>query len=62
MYDCNVWTYFQVSARILSSSPFSRWRDFDHVRQGLMKEQLDRLVGSAGISDNVLEIANKSLN
>lgn len=49
----------QVAARMVSA--FTRWRKFDEERQSLAKAQLERIVTTNGISDNVYEIASKSL-
>ncbi|KAL2642323.1 hypothetical protein R1flu_009910 [Riccia fluitans] len=49
----------QVAARMVSA--FSRWRKFDEKRQSLAKEQLERITKLEGLSDNVYEIASKSL-
>ncbi len=49
----------QVAARMVSA--FTRWRKFDADRQALMRAQLERIVAHPGLSDNVMEIASKSL-
>jgi aminopeptidase N len=49
----------QVAARMVS--PFSRWRRFDEGRQAAAKAQLERITSTNGLSDNVYEIASKSL-
>ena len=49
----------QVAARLVSA--FTTWKQFDSGRQALMKAQLQRIVGTKGLSDNVFEIASKSL-
>ncbi|CAM6126927.1 unnamed protein product [Calypogeia fissa] len=49
----------QVASRMVS--PFSRWKRFDEGRQALAKEQLERITKVEGLSDNVYEIASKSL-
>eukprot|EP00201_Polytomella_parva_P017564 CAMPEP_0175071488 /NCGR_PEP_ID=MMETSP0052_2-20121109/19273_1 /TAXON_ID=51329 ORGANISM="Polytomella parva, Strain SAG 63-3" /NCGR_SAMPLE_ID=MMETSP0052_2 /ASSEMBLY_ACC=CAM_ASM_000194 /LENGTH=948 /DNA_ID=CAMNT_0016338669 /DNA_START=224 /DNA_END=3070 /DNA_ORIENTATION=- len=49
----------QVAARIVS--PFANWRQYDSHRQGLMKAQLERIMATTGLSDNVFELASKSL-
>ncbi|KAH7440983.1 hypothetical protein KP509_03G019600 [Ceratopteris richardii] len=49
----------QVASRMVSA--FSKWRKFDPHRQALAKEQLERIAKTDGISDNVYEIATKSL-
>ena len=50
----------QVAARLLRTA-FTQWRRYDVNRQGLMKEQLERIVASEGLSPDVYEIASKSL-
>lgn len=50
----------QVAARMVGA--FTNWRNFDEKRQGLMKAQLERIVKSEGLSENVYEIASKSCN
>jgi aminopeptidase N len=40
---------------------FSQFRQFDKTRQGLMRAQLERIVATNGISENVYEICTKSL-
>ena len=49
----------QVAARVLRI--MARWQRYDPRRQGLMKAQLDRILGSQGVSRDVYEIAAKSL-
>lgn len=49
----------QVASRMVST--FSKWKKFDSCRQELAKEQLERIAKADGISDNVYEIASKSL-
>ena len=49
----------QMAARILS--PLTRWSKFDADRQSLMKQQLERILEIEGISNDVYEIASKSL-
>jgi aminopeptidase N len=49
----------QVAARMVSA--FSTWRQLDAKRQDLMKQQLKRIADTDGISENVYEIASKSL-
>jgi aminopeptidase N len=49
----------QVAARMVGG--FSRWRKFDEQRQGLMRAQLERIIATKGLSENVFEIASKSL-
>ncbi len=42
-------------------APFSSWRRYDPPRQALMKAQLQRILEAPGLSENVFEIASKSL-
>ncbi|KAG2426781.1 hypothetical protein HXX76_012837 [Chlamydomonas incerta] len=49
----------QVAARLVA--PFSSWRRYDPPRQALMKAQLQRILEAPGLSENVFEIASKSL-
>jgi len=49
----------QVAARMMNA--FAPWRQFDLSRQELMKAQIQRIVASNGLSENVFEIASKSL-
>ena len=49
----------QVAARMVSA--FNRWRRFDDERQALMREQLERIAGQAGLSPDVAEIVNNAL-
>ena len=49
----------QIAARLLRA--MSRWRRYDPGRQGLMRGQLERVAGTAGLSKDVHEIAAKSL-
>eukprot|EP01018_Ginkgo_biloba_P034330 Gb_40952 [translate_table: standard] len=49
----------QVASRMVSA--FSRWRRFDEGRQALAKVQLERIVAAHSLSENVFEIASKSL-
>jgi aminopeptidase N len=48
-----------VAARLLTA--FGRWRRFDEGRQGLMRAELERVAGTAGLSRDSYEIASKSL-
>ncbi|KTD64752.1 aminopeptidase N [Legionella spiritensis] len=48
----------QVAARL--ATPFTRWRRFDSLRQGLMKAQLERLA-ALELSRDLGEIVSKSL-
>ncbi|XP_078148112.1 peptidase M1 family protein [Carex rostrata] len=49
----------QVASRMVSA--FSRWKRFDEDRQALAKAQLEMIVSANGLSENVYEIASKSL-
>ncbi|XP_027340209.1 puromycin-sensitive aminopeptidase isoform X5 [Abrus precatorius] len=49
----------QVASRMVSA--FSRWRRYDEYRQKLAKAQLEKIMSSNGLSENVFEIASKSL-
>jgi len=49
----------QVAARLMP--PFGRWRRFDETRQALMREQLERILATPGLSRDVYEQASKSL-
>ena len=40
---------------------FTRWRKYDEKRQEMMKAQLERIVKTEGLSENVFEIVSKSL-
>ncbi|XP_062191518.1 puromycin-sensitive aminopeptidase-like [Phragmites australis] len=49
----------QVASRMVSA--FSRWRRYDETRQALAKAQLEMIISANGLSENVYEIASKSL-
>uniref|UniRef100_A0A8R7QE42 Aminopeptidase N n=1 Tax=Triticum urartu TaxID=4572 RepID=A0A8R7QE42_TRIUA len=49
----------QVASRMVSA--FSRWRRYDETRQALAKAQLEMIISANGLSENVYEIALKSL-
>ncbi|XAR70277.1 Cytosol alanyl aminopeptidase [Bertholletia excelsa] len=49
----------QVASRMVSA--FSRWKRFDETRQSLAKAQLEKIASANGLSENVYEIASKSL-
>ncbi|KAM2938344.1 hypothetical protein FF1_038144 [Malus domestica] len=49
----------QVASRMVSA--FSRWRRYDETRQNLAKAQLEKILAANGLSENVFEIASKSL-
>ena len=48
-----------VAARMVGG--FTRWRKYDEKRRVMMKAQLERIVGTEGLSENVFEIVSKSL-
>ncbi len=48
-----------IAARLVQT--LSRWRRFDPDRQTLMREQLERIVAREGLSNDVYEIASRSL-
>lgn len=50
----------QVASRILE--PLTHWQKFDIKRQNLMKQQLEKIVKSPKLSNDVFEIASKSLD
>ena len=49
----------QMAASILS--PLTRWGKYDEQRQDLMKAQLNRILETQNLSENVFEIASKSV-
>ncbi len=49
-----------LAARTVSL--FNQWKRFDKERQALMRAELDRIVGKAGISAGVFEIASKAIS
>ncbi len=49
----------QIASRMLRT--MARWRRYDEARQALMRAQLERVLGTAGVSKDVYEIAAKSL-
>ncbi|KAH9605878.1 hypothetical protein KSS87_011573 [Heliosperma pusillum] len=49
----------QVASRMVSA--FSRWKQFDETRQALAKAHLEKILSNDGLSENVFEIASKSL-
>lgn len=49
----------QVASRLVSC--FTSWRQYDSDRQAMMKGELQRIVETKGLSDNVFEIASKAL-
>jgi aminopeptidase N len=48
-----------VAARMVGA--FSSWKHYDPARQAMMKRHLERIVAVNGLSENVFEIASKSL-
>ncbi|XP_043690608.1 puromycin-sensitive aminopeptidase-like [Telopea speciosissima] len=53
----------RLNPRVASSmlSEFSRWRRYDETRQNFAKAQLEMIMSTNGLSENVFEIASKSL-
>ena len=49
----------QTAAKLVP--PLGRWRRFDAARAALMKSELERIVGTQGVSKEVFEQASKSL-
>ena len=49
----------QVAARMVT--PFTTWKKYDGERQILMRDQLERIISSEGLSRDVYEIVKKSL-
>nr|GME06709.1 puromycin-sensitive aminopeptidase isoform X4 [Ipomoea batatas] len=49
----------QVASRMVSA--FSRWKRYDETRQALAKAQLEMILSTESLSENVFEIASKSL-
>jgi len=49
----------QVAARLVPA--FGRWKRFEPKRAEMMREQLERIVGTPGLSKDVYEQASKSL-
>ncbi len=49
----------QLAARFVK--PFTRWRRFDETRRELMKQQLETLLHTTGLSTDVYELVNKTL-
>jgi len=50
----------QIAARLLT--PLTQWKRYDVNRQGLMKNELQRIAEFAGLSGDVAEIVHKSLH
>ncbi|EFN58926.1 hypothetical protein CHLNCDRAFT_19903 [Chlorella variabilis] len=49
----------QVASRMVSA--FTTFKNYDQQRQALMRAQLQRIMDTEGLSDNVFEIVSKSL-
>jgi aminopeptidase N len=49
----------QIAARLVP--PLGRWRRFEPVRSAMMREQLERIVGTSDLSRDTYEQASKSL-
>jgi aminopeptidase N len=49
----------QVAARLVP--PFGRWRRFEHKRAKMMRQQLERIAATPGLSKDVFEQVSKSL-
>jgi len=49
----------QVAARMVPA--FGRWRRYEPKRAALMKVELERIVGTPGLSKDVFEQVSKSL-
>jgi len=49
----------QVASRMVTA--LMHWRRYDEGRQALMRNQLQRIVGTQGVSRDVYEVASKSL-
>jgi len=49
----------QVAARLLQA--VTRWRKYDEARQRMMRDQIERIAATPGISRDIYEIASKSL-
>jgi len=50
----------QMAARLVPA--FGKWRRFEPKRSALMREQLERIVGTSGLSRDAYEQASKSLS
>lgn len=48
-----------VAARLMD--PFTRWKKFDQVRQGLMKASLERILAKSNLSKDLFEVTSKIL-
>jgi aminopeptidase N len=49
----------QTAARMVQ--PLTRWRRFEAGRGGLMRAELERIAGTAGLSKDVTEVVTKGL-
>ncbi|MBB4633820.1 aminopeptidase N [Sphingosinicella soli] len=49
----------QTAARFIA--PFGRWRRMEDARAGMMRAELERIVGTPGVSRDTFEMASKSL-
>jgi aminopeptidase N len=49
----------QTAAKLVP--PLGRWRRFNEARAALMRAELERIVGTPGVSKDVFEQASKSL-
>lgn len=49
-----------LAARAVSL--FNQWKRFDEERQALMRKELEKIVGRAGVSPGVFEIASKAIS
>ncbi|OQW98821.1 MAG: hypothetical protein BWK73_51755, partial [Thiothrix lacustris] len=49
----------QIASRMVR--PLMNWRQYETIRSGLMKAQLERIQAHAGLSGDVYEIVSKSL-
>ncbi len=49
----------QIASRLVQ--PLGRWKYYDHTRQNLMKETLQRILNLPNLSENTYEIVSKSL-
>ena len=43
------------------AGPFTQWKQYDSERQTMMKQQAQRLADLKGLSENVFEVIQKSL-
>ena len=50
----------QIASRLLT--PLTRWRKFDSARQSMMKAQLRRIADKPGLSKDVREVVERSLD